>query len=219
MSAGSDIQDFNAGKYAVSQSGWLPGAEATAKQTHGRDVTIVPIMEPYMAKSKSLAAMTAIGLNSKHPEKAIKLIELINTDKEAFNLLTLGIKDRHYTLNEEGKYELIEGSGYRTSGGWLFGNQFNQILAANQEDGIWEETAQMNLNAKKSPILGFVLDTNKIKNEISQIAAVESEFSNNTYIVNGTKDLSKKYAKLKEAGLDTVKREVQKQINEYWKNK
>lgn len=216
LSAGSDIQDFNAGKYAVNQSGYLPGAEATAKQTTNRDVIIVPVTKPYLSKSKSMAAMTAVGLNSKNPEKAVQLLELVNTDKSVLNLLALGIKDKHYKLNNEGKFEIISGSGYQTAGGWLFGNQFNQILAAGQNDDVWEETAKLNLDAVRSPILGFVLDTESIKNEISQVATVVSEFSGNIHIVNNYSDYDQFMQKLKDAGIDKLKEEVQKQINAYW---
>lgn len=219
LSAGSDIQDLNAGKYAVNQSGCLPGAEVTAKQNTGRDIKLVPIMEPYMSKSKSLAAMTGIGRNSKQPEKAIKLIELVNTDKELLNLLCLGIKDKHYTLDESGKYEKIQGSGYDISGAWLFGNQFNQILAVGQEDTIWEETAKLNIEAVKSPILGFVLDTTNIKTEISQIAGVNQEYNQATLFIKNFAQKDEYMDKLKKAGLDTLKAEVQRQINEYWKTK
>lgn len=216
ISATSEEAEFKAGKFAAHGSGWLPGAEATQKEIYNREVAITPIMEPYMTKALSTAAMTGIGKNSKNPEKALQLIELVNTNKELINLLSIGIEGKHYNLDENGKYMLIENSGYVTSGAWLFGNQFMQILAQGQEDGVWEDTEKMNLEAKVSPIIGFVLDTDPIKNEISQVAAVTSEFSGKSFIVNNYADYDKFMAKLKEAGIERLRDEVQKQIDEYW---
>lgn len=216
VSVGSDTQDYNAGKYAVSNGGWLPGAEDSTSITLGKSVSIVPIMKPYMSKNKSLAAMTAISATSKKPEKAIKLIELVNTDKELFNLLAFGIEGKHYTLNEAGKVKFIENGGYMPNRAWLFGNQFNALLTEGQEDDVWEQTMKLNDEAVRSPILGFVLDTSKIKNEISQIAAVQSEFTYASLVVEGFSNYDELMTKLKSAGIDRLKEEVQNQINAYW---
>lgn len=209
--------DFKAGKYAGRGCGWLPGSEANLTNTYKRPMIVAPITEPYMTKSLSLAAMTGIGANSKHPIEALKVIELVNTNQELLTLLSIGIKDKHYTLNEDGKYTLIPDSGYVTAGTWIFGNQFKALLSEGQQDGVWEETAQMNIDAVKSPLLGFTLDTEPIKNEISQVSAVSGEFQLQAAIVNNNADYDKMMKKLKEAGLDKIKKEVQRQIDEYFK--
>ena len=216
ISAVSEEAEFKAGKFAAHGSGWLPGAEATQQEIYGREVAITPIMEPYMTKALSVAAMTGIGRNCKNPEKAIKLIELVNTNEKLLNLLCLGIEGKHYNLDENGKYVLAENNGYVTPGAWLFGNQFMQILAQGQADDVWEQTEKMNLDAKVSPIIGFVLDTDPIKNEISQVAAVTAEFSGKSQIVCGYSNYDEMMAKLKEAGIYKLRDEVQKQIDAYW---
>jgi len=210
--------DFKAGKYAGHGSGWLPGAEANAENTYKRPVVITPIAEPYMTKGLALAAMTGIGANSKYPVESLKIIELVNTNQELFNLLSLGIKDKHYTMDEDGKYTLVPDSGYKVSA-WVVGNQFKAPLSVGQQDGVWEETAQMNIDAVKSPLLGFKLDTDPIKNEISQVSAVSAEFALTAAIVNNNADHDKMMKKLREAGIDKIKEEVQRQVDEYFKTK
>ena len=104
---------------------------------------------------------------------------------------------------------------------WKFGNQFNAYLLEGQQDGLWEETSELNLSAKQSPLLGFVLNTDPIKTEISQVSAVNSEYSR--VIANGARNpdefMDEYKAKLKAAGIDKLKEEVQKQVDEYWKTK
>lgn len=221
LAAGDDTQDFVAGRFATGTAGWKPGAEEQSKEKYKRDVMMIKMQEPYLKKSGCLAAMTGIGYNSEKPEKAIKLLELVNTDKDLYNLICFGVQGKHYELNEDGKVRKIADSGYNPNADWKFGNQFNAYLLEGQEDGLWEETAQLNLSAKQSPLLGFVLNTDSIKTEISQISAVNTEYSR--VIANGVRNpdefMDEYRAKLKTAGIEKVKEEIQKQVDEYWKTK
>ena len=221
LAAGDDTQDFLAGRFATGTAGWKPGAEEQSKEKYKRDLMLIKMQEPYLKKSNCLAAMTGIGLNSKNPEKAIKLIELVNTDKDLYNLICFGIEGKHYELNEDGKVKKIEDSGYNPNADWKFGNQFNAFLLEGQDGGLWEETAELNLLAKQSPLLGFVLDTTQIKTEISQVSAVNSEYAR--IIANGAKDpaeyMDEFRAKLETAGIQRLKEEIQKQVDEYWSTK
>lgn len=213
--ANSGTDEVSAGKIAAHGSGWNPTAETTQEQLYKRPVSIVPIEEPYMTKDLSVSAMTGIGINSKHPEEALKVIELVNTNNDVLNLLFLGIKDKHYTLNEEGKFTKIPDSGWSVGGAWMFGNQFNAALAEGQADDVWEVTAQLNLDSQKSPMLGFTLDQDPIKNEISQLSAVTKEFDLTLQIVENYANYDKMMAKMKQAGIDRIKEEVQRQVDAY----
>lgn len=216
VSVGNDSQDYNAGKYAVSNTGYKPGVESNIKALLNKPVSVYPVQKAYLNREKATAAMTGIGAKCKNPQKAIKLIELINTNKDLYNLISFGIKDKHYKLDADNKVSFIENSGYKPDADWKFGNQFNALIREGQNDDIWEETAKLNETAVKSPILGFSLDTSKIKTEISQVAAVMSEF---TYLDPSPDYLEKLYAKLDAAGRSRIKDEVQRQVDEYLKTK
>lgn len=221
LAAGDDTQDFIAGRFATGTAGWKPGAEDQQKEKYKRDVMMIKMQEPYLKKSNCLAAMTGIGYTSKNPEKAIKLIELVNTDKEFYNLICFGIEGKHYEFNEEGKVRKIADSGYNPNADWKFGNQFNAYLMEGQDDNLWNETAELNLSAQESPLLGFVLNMDPIKTEISQISAVNTEYAR--VIANGAKDpaeyMDEYRAKLEKAGIQRLKEEIQKQVDAYWATK
>ena len=163
--------------------------------------------------------MTAVSQTSKKPVKALKLIELMNTDKELYNLIAYGIKGKHYNLSSENKVEYIENSGYAPKAAWKFGNQFNAYLEAGQDDNTWKETERLNNESEKSPILGFVLNTDPIVSEISQVETVLGEFK---VLNNGAEDPDTYWdtfkKKLKAAGHDRIKTEVERQIKEFFKN-
>lgn len=164
--------------------------------------------------------MTAINVNSKHPEEAMKLLNLVYTDKEIYNELLYGIEDVHYTKTGDNRVELIDGNKYNTvfsTYGWKFGNQFNQYLVPGQADDLWEETAKMNNEAPVSVLRGFVFDPSNVQTELTQLAAVKDEFKNGQYT---TADIEKfitdRNEKMEQAGLSTLMEEVQRQVDE-WK--
>lgn len=221
-SAGDDTAEYNAGKYAVGISGWGPGTEAIEK-AKGIEWEYALLHEPFMQMSGPRAAMTAVGADSKNPELAVKLIELVNTDKNLYNMLCYGIKDKHYNLDADGKLVEIKNSNYQPRTDWAFGNQFNALIHEGVEDNVWEETKKMNDEAVVSPIFGFEENVSAYKSEISQIQSVVTEYNEGINYQMSDAEQEAYYAeylkKLDIAGQQKVLNELQKQLDEFWKNK
>lgn len=212
---GAASADVKQGKYAVKIDTWKPGIEAL--QTGVRYV-YVPIGRA--TKNPPTATMTAIGANSKHPEEAMKVIEFINTNKEAYNLICYGIKDKHYKLNKEGKLVQIPNSGYTPQGDWKFGNQFNAYVSEGMPDDIWEQTQKANDEALALPTTGFVFNTDPVKTELASIASVFAEYSDFVTLTDKEYEdfLKKREKALKDAGYEKVFKEIEKQMKKYWKD-
>lgn len=213
-SATDDDTDFKAKRYATFSVTWKPGIESIYP-----DYTFVKVGEPFMKNGGTQATMTAINFKSKNKEKAIKLISLMNTDKELYNLMSLGIKDKHYTVGEDGKYTEIKDSGYAIDG-WKIGNQFNQLIHENQSDDVWEQTKKFNDEANKSRLLGFWFDDSNIKAQISAIASISGEYG---ALSNGSRDssefLDEMINRYKDAGIEEIKAEADKQLGEFFSKK
>ncbi len=210
-SVGDDNTDFNALRYAVYNSTWKPGQE-----TQYPDYMYVKIGKPVLKSGAALSTMNGINYMSDKKEKAIKLISLVNTNPELYNLMALGIKDKHYTLDETGKYKPIEDSGYSIAH-WVIGNQFNALIAYNQDDDVWEQTEKLNKESKSSKVVGFSFENENVKAELSAISAVTGEYSAAS---NGSRDKSEyidiQNQRLEKAGEDKVLQEVQTQINAFF---
>ncbi len=215
-SAGDDNLDWVNGKYGIFQSTYKPGVESEFKvKFKGREVTPIKINQPYVTRPRCVAAMTAISRTSKNPEKAIKLIELMNTNKELYNLICFGIEGKHYNWIDDTHIKLEQEGGYFVNASWKFGNQFNAYLLEGTDEDVWKQTEEMNENAKKSPLLGFVFDTTPVASEIAQVSSISSEYG---ALVNGSRDYNEFYdeykARMKAAGVEKIRDEVQRQIDE-----
>ncbi len=140
----NDETDFKAGKYIVTGTGWKPGFEATQNAMLGGDNIAMKIDEPTIGTATLVATMYAISRYSENPDYAIKFINLVNTNKDVYNLLAHGIEGKHYTWVDDKHIKLNEGSGYYVNASWKFGNQFNAYLLEGQDENVWDETIKFN---------------------------------------------------------------------------
>lgn len=214
-----DNNDFLAGKYVVTGTGWKPGFESTQNAMLGGEHIAIKLQDrAYVTGATLTSTMWAISAYSKYPEKSIKLISLLNTNKDLYNLLCYGIEGKHYNWIDDNHIKLVDNGGYYLNTSWAFGNQFNSYLLEGQDDNIWEETEKVNDEAEKSRILSFVFDNSKIQTELSQISTVTQEFKNmNNGSVDWRECFDEYKSRLKAAGIDNVKNEIQRQLDEYAK--
>ena len=203
------------GKSAVTFAVWKPGVEINYKGL-GLDLTCQIIEKPTIT---SCQALTVISRTSENPELAMKAIELVNTDKEYFNLLTLGIEGVHYEKTGENTFKYIGDNAsnkYYVNGAWMFGNQFNEYVQEGNDPEVWEQTKEFNDSAVVSPFNGFAVDTKAIRTELSQL---ETVISAHTFLNVGAADPATYYddfiSKIKAAGSDKIVAEYEKQIAEF----
>ncbi len=158
-----------AGKYFLLTDTYKPGAEEDLKRRYGYDVYIKNIGDAMLTNDGICGTMTAISRTSKHPEKAMEFIELINTDAELYNLLSFGIKDKHYEMVDEDSIRIFEETQYNTNQ-WALGCQFNSYKLEGQPKTVWEETIKMNEEAVPAALLGFRFDLDPIRTELANIS-------------------------------------------------
>ena len=216
-----DNLDLNQGRYGVMLNVSKPGSAATFKNARGYEIEVADVTTPFYDGSGALTTLNSISATSKNPEKALQLLELINTDKEIYNLLCFGFEGTHYTKDEEGKIVYAENAGWAPKADWKFGNQFNAMLISGQEDDVWEQTEKMNNEAVKSKLLGFTFITEDVLREISNVSSVVDEYGKAMQMgyTDPSEYLDEYKEKLKTAGIETIQAELQKQIDEFLASK
>ena len=220
--AADDSADYAVGRYASYTAWYKPGLEAEAKNKTGYDYLCKMLGEAYVTESAPLSTKTVINANTKYPEESIKFLELLNTDKEVFNLISFGIEDKHYTWADEEHIECNSESGYFPNSSWVFGNVFNAHPQVGQGADVWEKTKELNDSAVKSPLMGLAFDTTDITLELAQCNKVQQTYlvSRIDRAIDDPDSYWEEYrAELKKAGIDKVIECYQKQIDEFMANK
>lgn len=197
-----------------------PGGEAEYKgQFGGNEIIYVPVGNSTVGTNTIITTMNAVSKTSKNPERAMMFLNLINTDKELYNLMSYGIEGEHYTKISDDTIRLIEGSGYATGSNWMYGNTFNGYYMEGQAPGTWEATIEDNNNAIPSKLMGFTFNNEPVKAEIANLATIMDEYEG--IISTGASDFEKKLPelndRLKKAGSEAVEAEAQRQIDEWLK--
>lgn len=210
-------------KIAIGIGGtYKPGGKEEEDSKRGRkSYGGIAISDAYVTTGGIIATMHAINRDSKNPERAMMLMELINTDVPLYNMIAWGREGKDYNKVEDGFIEPIKDAGYNPGTLWLHASTFNAYVLKGQPKDVWEQTRKLNESAMVSPALGFTFNPDAVKNEIAQCSSVVDEYLKgfNFGILSLEKDYPKFLEKLDKAGAKAIVSEMQKQIDEWKKTK
>jgi putative aldouronate transport system substrate-binding protein len=212
---------WDAGEQVATElTTYKPGIESEMKsQFGGKDVYCVAIGNPLITTDNVNATMTAVSATSKNPERALQALELINTDKQLYNLLCHGIEGIHYTKISDNVIKAVDKSKYNPNSDWAFGNQFNGYLLEGQAADAWDQTKKLNDDATISTLFGFIFNQDNVKTEVANCQAIVKEyipgFLCGLYGDKTDAKLAEFISKLKAAGMDTLIAEKQKQVDAF----
>lgn len=190
-----------------------------------RGYSIIPIHlgKPALTTSSVSGSMHAISANSESPERALMLLELVNTDKTLSNLINYGIEGYHYEKTGDSTIKLLkdDGQSYTPGTTWLFGNESIVYSLTGSDPEGWNKQNELVKSAVPSPLLGFEVNSDTIESQVNKIQKIEEKYLNNLVIgkVDPNKTLSKMNSEMNKAGLKKVLAEMQKQVDKFVKQK
>ncbi|MFD2331722.1 ABC transporter substrate-binding protein [Cohnella sp. GCM10020058] len=219
---------LKAKKFAGIVDNAAPGWDVSFKNNYGFDIYQVTTTEPEITTSGIFSSMTAISKTSKNPERAMMLLDLVNSDPALLNLFAFGIEGKHYAVvDSSSDIKIIkrpdgvtaETNGYDLNGGgWLFADPW--MLYDYSPDRVAQVEAQKAFvdTAKLSPILGFVFNPDAVKTQVASVTAIFDQYM--PALGSGSLDTDKALAeftdKLNKAGAKEIVQEMQRQIDA-WK--
>ena len=206
-----------------SGQGWF-GAETVWANVIKKPIYISRYDGAYLSTSSIRGSMTAISSFSKHPEEALKLVELMNTDSWYRETARYGIEGKHYTRNEDGTVTRTElGSSNMGVQAYAQGHYTVGALEASPFPEVptdihqWEKTMAGYADATLSAAMGFTPDIAPVETECLAIKAIIEEYRHELY--TGTSDpevvIPEMLERMNEAGLEKVKAEIQAQLDAF----
>lgn len=218
---------LKAGKFAGIVDNVAPGWDVSFKNNFGFEIYQVTTTEPEITTSGIFISMTAISRTSKNPERAMMLIDLVNSDPKLLNLFAFGIEGKHYNV-VDGSHEIkivarpdgvtAETNGYDLNGGgWVFGDPW--LLYDYSPDRVAQVEAQQAFvaNAKQSPLVGFVFNPEPVKTQVASVTAVFDQYMPGLGSGAFKEEKQDEFLdKLAKSGADDIIREMQNQLDA-WK--
>ena len=206
-----------------SGQGWF-GAETVWANVIKKPIYISRYDGAYLSTSSIRGSMTAVSSFSEHPEEALKLIELMNTDPWYRETARYGIEGKHYTRNDDGTVTKTEqgqnnmkvqayGQGHYTVGA-LEASPFPEVPTDIHQ---WEKTMKNYETATLSAAMGFTPDLTPVETECLAIKTVIEEYM--PELQTGTSDpdvvIPEMLARMNEVGLEKVIAEIQAQLDAF----
>ena len=230
-----DLSDTNKANFRGKIDGYpfwdvvyTPFVEKELSKKYGIELMVIPYENYYYTGFANSASGTAIMSTSKHKEEAMQVINLLQTDKELYNLLVFGIEGDHYKKIGEDQIETPTGQSPTANDRyglykWIVGNtQMAYNLQSEPEEykkWVFEEA---NMTEKKSPILGFKFDKSSVSDYITQVSALQNKYQlplQSGAIEDWESFLAEYRAEMDKAGNQIIIDELQKQIDDFLASK
>lgn len=218
--------DLASGKMFATIVVTHPGQPGETEAGFGFPFVVVNNTPAIISNGETMGAMNAISITSKDPARAAMFMELENTDVWLNNTVAFGLEGKHWVKTSTGQLDFPKGVTAQTSGyvpaiSWAFGNQFLNYLWTTEDPNKWKNYLAYNKTAVGSNVLGFIPNYDNIKNEIAALNNVWAEFVPG--LETGSTDpatyIPRAIAKSKEAGIDKVIAEIQKQYDAWYAKK
>lgn len=203
-----------------------PGVERQASVEAGTELVCAELYGPISTTDK-VCQPYCIPAGCEQPEKAMQVLELLYNDAEIANLFVNGIEDEHwvYVDKEKDIIDYPEGmdmtsTGYSTFS-WSAPNQMITSLRAGDEENLWDELDAFNHNAHDSVAKGFMWDNANVMNEITACQNVVTKYRQGLElgVLNPDESLPVFIDELKAAGIDTIIKEKQAQLDKWMEEK
>ncbi|MBB6673650.1 ABC transporter substrate-binding protein [Cohnella nanjingensis] len=197
----------------------FPGAEANWQITEGvQKYDMFQIFGPIYTTSTIQGSLNAISANSKYKNEALKYLQLVNTDPKLRNMLAFGELGVDYD-NVDGEKVVERKTDTWPLAAYTQGTFFDLAVTKGAPVDQWDQVRKLNDQATSSTNLGFALDISKLSTEVANTKAVWDKYRYEllTGASDPEKTVPKIVAELKAAGMDTIMKAAQEQIDTYFK--
>lgn len=200
----------------ISSGQGFPGAEVSWAAGRGKDVYAEPFAGPIYSTTSILGSVNAISAASKYKSEALKYLEFVNTDETMRNMLAYGIEGVDFTKNDDGT--ITRSENCYSPATYSQATYFTLYPVSPNPADQWDKVEEWNETATSSVLLGFNFDRSNVETEIANCSLVMDRYKKELY--TGTRDPEEAvpalYADLEKAGLEAIREEYQRQIDE-WK--
>jgi len=193
--------------------GW-PAAASIWQTSEGvAKYQVEKVFGPSYSTDSIQGSMNAISSNSRYKVEAIKLIELVNTDRKLRDMLAFGIEGVNFSYVKPAVVKLLTADQWNLAR-YQQGSFFTMSDTEGSE-GQWDEVRRQNEQAESSVLNGFSFDNRTVINEVANCKAVFDRYKNEllTGASNPDTAVPAMMRDLNAAGFQKIMDEAQRQVN------
>ena len=206
--------DANKYRTFFTAQGWSGAAASTWGPINGiEDCAAVQYGETVVSNTSVRGSLNAIYSGCKYPEKAILLLQLVNTDSKVRDWLYYGVEGENFVYTSDGKVDKKNSDW--SMAGYTQGTFFEVSQLATDEVNQWEEVKALNAGAAPSVLLGFDMDTSTVETELASCRAVYEKYRGEFFTgAREPRELAEVIKQeLSAAGWEKIREEAQKQVD------
>ncbi len=207
---------YEKGIWGANYISYAPGSEYTYEAKLGAPVTYIPMTPAVITNTSLTGSVWSVYNKCQNPELAVAFLELWNTDPYVKNLILYGIEGKHYEMVDGKASKIAEMKDFWNQQNWKTGNVTLAYLLTTEQDDIYTKYYdEFNASCVASESLGFWPDITSIEAEILACTAAKEEYAGllSCGVVDPVEYIPKLQKALKEAGVDKVITELQKQYD------
>lgn len=181
---------------SAAQTVWGPAMEADAIALQWRDTV--------MSNETVRGSMSAISASSKNIEKALELLELVNTDSKVRDAMFYGLEGDDFDYDANGKVH--KNKIEWPMAGYTQGSFFAVTPTDEVEFNQWDEVKELNENAKASVLLGVSFDTSEVENQLANCIEIYNRYKSEvlTGAVDPEQGVPAMMTEMRAAGFDEI---------------
>ena len=183
------------------------------------------LQDKYKVTTQAGGSMFAIPMSAKYKEKAMQYLNLMHSDETLVNLMLFGKEGVNYNKVNDRQVEKIDDAHwwYGLHGGaWTVGNTKLQYVLTDEDPDKNALLQEFAVGAPKTASYGFRFDKTKAPKLVDAVKDAAAKFARPLMVGAVDPDdpelgLEAFRKALKDAGIDELKTEVERQYNE-WKD-
>ena len=196
--------------------GWSGAAKTTWGPNFGiANCEAVQFGDSVMCNKTIQGSINGIYSGCKNPEKALELLQLINTDTKLRDLFYFGVEGEDWQYTDDNKVERLETDW--ALAGYTQGNTYIVSQQTTEETSQWDEVIALNDAAVRSGLLGFSMDTSEVTTQLANCNAVYEKYYPELF--TGAQEpnalIEKMKGELETAGWDELCAAAQEQVDEF----
>lgn len=193
--------------------GWPLAAKTVWGPNMGKELVVSQWGNTQLSFGTVGGSMNCISASSKNQEKALQLLELVNTDSKVRDALYFGLEGDNFDYTADGR--IHKNNTDWSMAGYTQGTFFNVTLTDDVEENQWDEVKALNEKAVPSPVLGISIDTTDFEDEIANCNEICNRYKSDLLTGAGDPEVlvPKMMDEMRTAGFDTIIEKMQAQID------